>query len=285
MCQTAQACRRPTAGAVMPVTFTGRFTQAFLHNPTNGSHTDGSGFYLAVRNGGKARSWSFRHRGKRRTIGSAFRIGLKEAQAQVRRFRDQIDSGEDPFAAPPEEERGETFREAVAAHYKHKCQSEWGKVAQALGRSIINSYIDNAQCADKPLKDIGVKELKDIFKPTWTTKPVIAKRTVLTLKEMFDIAISDDSPRHPGPNPAMISKNSRLRRKLGKQPKTGQRLGLAPELVPKLMAYLRRPLFAHGPDECTTAEAAEAIGCDTEAILRAIKLGQAAGRAQASGPG
>jgi integrase len=239
--------------------------------------TDGSGLYLAVRNGSKARSWSFRHRGKRRTIGSAFRISLKNAQAQVHQFRDQIDNDEDPFAVSSEEEKGETFREAVAAHYEHKCQSEWGKTAQSLGRSMIKTYIENAPCADKLLKDIGVKELKDMFKPTWTTKPVIARRTVLMLKEMFDIAITDDPPRHPGPNPALITKTSRLRRQLGKQPIGGHRLGLAVESVPKLMAHLRTPLFAHGPDECTTAEAAEAIGCDTEAILRAIKLGRLPG--------
>ena len=177
------------------------------------------------------------------------------------------------------------MREALAAHYKYKCQSEWGEYAQGLGRSMIRS-IENAPCIDQPLKDIGVKHLAHIFKrptspndnrPVWIGKPVISKRTVLMLKEMFDIAINDDPPRHPGPNPALITKNSPLRKKLGKQPKTGHRLGLQPESVPKLIAHLRTPLWAHGPDECTTAEAAEAIGCDTEAILRAIKLGRLPG--------
>jgi hypothetical protein len=257
------------------VSFTGRFTQSFLDNPTVGTHTDGSGLYLAVRNGGKARSWSFRHRGRRRTIGSAARISLKEARTQVRQFRDGLDRGEDPFAASPQE-KGETFRDAVGAFYAHKCQSrEWGKDAQALGRSMFNSYINDTPCADKPLKEIGVDELYRIFKPTWTKKPVIARRTLYTLKEMFDIAISDE--RYQGKNPALITKNSPLGRKLGKQPKTGHRLGLKPELMPKLIAHLRTPLFAHRPDECTTAEASEAIGCDTEAILRAIKLGKLPG--------
>jgi Arm DNA-binding domain len=221
-----------------PVNFTGRFTQSFLDNPAVGTHTDGSGLYLAVRKGGKARSWSFRRRGKRRTIGSAFRISLKEAEAQVRRFRDQIDNNEDPFAKAPEEEKGETFSSAAAAFYAHKCQSEWGKDAQALGRSMIRAYVDNRLFADKdkplkdtavdnrlfadkPLKDIGVKELSRIFKPTWNSKPVIAKRAVLMLKEMFDIAIADE--RYQGKNPALITKNAPLRKLLGKQPIGGHR--------------------------------------------------------------
>jgi hypothetical protein len=279
----------------MPLTFTGRFTQAFLDNPAGGTHTDGSGLYLAVRNGGKARSWSFRHRGKRRTIGSAFRISLKDAQALIRQFRDQLDAGDDPFAAPPEEEERETFREAVFAHYPHKCQSEWRSAdAQALGRSMIRQYVDSsfmadpktkisgwaAPCADKPLCDIVVKDMAHIFKrPTspddsrsvWVGKPVISKRACLMLSEMFDIAIPDG--RHPGPNPALVTKNSPLRKILGKQPNTGHRVGQQPESVPELMAQLRTPLFAHGPDESTTAEAAEAIGCDPIAILSARKDG------------
>jgi Arm DNA-binding domain len=64
----------------------GGFTKTFLDNPADGTHTDGTGLYLAVRNGGKARSWSFRYRGKRKTIGSAFRISLEQAQEQLQQF-------------------------------------------------------------------------------------------------------------------------------------------------------------------------------------------------------
>jgi integrase len=258
----------------MPVKFNHRFTQVFVEDPEEGTHTDGSGLYLDVRNRGKARSWRFRNRGKLRTIGSVSRVSLREAQALVRQFQDQIERGEDPFAAPPTkpEKPAETFLDAAHAFHAHKSKSEWGAGAQALGRTMIRAYVDSAPCANWPLQDIGVQELAQIFKPTWNEKPVLAKRAVLMLKEMFDIAIADE--RYQGANPALITKHARLRRILGKQPNGGHRLGLPPESVPKLMAHLRTPLFAHGPDEVTTAEAAEAIGCDAEAILRAIKLGR-----------
>src|SRR5262245_30677210 len=115
----ANSIQLPIAGAVMmPVTFTGRFTQTFLDNPEVGTHTAGSGLYLAVRNAGKARSWSFRHRGHRLTIGSASRVSLANAQAQVRRYRDRLAQGEDLFARNVDEEKKtETLREAVEAHY------------------------------------------------------------------------------------------------------------------------------------------------------------------------
>ena len=50
-----------------------------------------------------------------------------------------------------------------------------------------------------------------------------------------------------------------LRRKLGGQDPRGNRLGMLPQDVPTLVKYLETPPFAHGPDELTTAEAAEAF--------------------------
>jgi integrase len=259
-----------------------RFTQAFLNHPEDGTYTDGSGLYLAVRNGGKARSWSFRHRGHRLTIGPTSRVSLAEAQAKVRQYRDRLATGEDLFARKPEQERTETLREAVAAHYEHKCQGEWGKEAQELGRSMINNYINPSTYADLPLAEIDHRILARMFKPSWTSKPVISRRAIYMLREMFEIAIADG--RYSGPNPALITKHSPLRRILGKQPGGGHRLGVPPESIPKLVAHLYEPLYAHGPDECTTAEAAEAIGCDPQAIHHAWRRGKLKNRRKLETP-
>jgi integrase len=271
----------------MTAKFTGRFTQAFLDNPADGTNTDGTGLYLAVRNGGRARSWSFRHRGKRRTIGSALRISLKEAQAQVRQFRDQLDRDEDPFATPDaeqEEKKKITFRAEVEDFYRHQCDTgAWNTHAAELGRSMIRNYINTAQCANWPLTKIGFKELARIFeqptsaddpRPLWQGKPVIAYRTAQMLKNMFDRAIADDPSRYHGRNPALTHKDSPLRKRLGKQPQGGHRIGPPPHAIPRLIADLRTPLYNLKPDECFTAEAAEAIGCATEAILIARQRGK-----------
>ena len=78
----------------------------------------------------------------------------------------------------------------------------------------------------------------------------------------------------PTSHPRLGTKRGRLRKMLGKQRLGGHELGLPPKSIPKLVAHLYKPLYAHGPDECTTAEAAEAIGCDKEAILIAHREGK-----------
>src|SRR5262245_49010493 len=123
----------------MAIQFTGRFTKTFLANPADGVHTDGTGLYLAVRNGGKARSWSFRQGGNRKTIGSAFRISLEQAQEAVQRFKTKLKAGEDPMAPTPA--GAWTFADEADLFYAHKCKEEWGDVSQAAARGWIKKYI------------------------------------------------------------------------------------------------------------------------------------------------
>jgi Arm DNA-binding domain len=260
----------------MAVQFTGRFTKTFLDNPADGTHTDGTGLYLAVRNGGKARSWSFRHRGKRKTIGSALRIPLEQAQERLQQFKAKLKAGEDPMATIS---NAWTFADEADLFYAHKCKEDWGNDAQKLGKSMINKYIKSTAFGKVPLVDIGVGEMCNILKATWSGKnatPVMAKRSAYMIQEMIGLAQNADPPRYPldKKNPVDLTKRGRLRKLLGKQPWGGHRLGLQPELVPKLVAHLREPLYAHGPNECTTAEAAEAIGCIPQAIFHAWRRGK-----------
>ena len=104
--------------------------------------------------------------------------------------------------------------------------------------------------------------------------------------QMIDLAQNADPPRYPTDkkNPVDLTKNGQLRKNLGKQPFGGHRLALRPESIPKLVAHLREPLYAHGPDECTTAEAAEAISCDPEAIFHAWRRGKLKNRRKLEAP-
>jgi integrase len=271
----------------MAVQFTGRFTKTFLDNPADGTHTDRTGLYLAVRNGGKARSWSFRHRGRRKTIGSARRISLEQAQERLQQFKDKLKAGQDPMA--PIGANAWTFADEADRFYAHKCNEEWDDDAQKLGKTMIKKYITNTAYAKAPLADIDVGELYNILKPTWSGKnatPVLAKRAAYMIGEMIGLAQIADPPRYPPDkkNPVDLTKRGRLRKQLGKQPFGGHRLGLRPQLVPQLVAHLREPPFAHGPDECTTAEAAEAIGCDTRTIFFAWRRGKLKNRRKLEAP-
>ncbi len=259
----------------MAVKFTGKFTKIFLDNPADGTHTDGTGLYLAVRNGGKARSWSFRYRGKRKTIGSAFRISLEKAQDELQQFKAELKAGKDPMA-PTSNANVWTFAEEADLFKADKSKEEWGDDAQKLGQSMINTYIKNTTYAKVPLPDIDVGAMYDILKLTWNTTPVFAKRAALMIGQMISLAQIGDPPRYPADkkNPVDLTKLGLLRKKLGKQRLGGHRLGLPPESIPKLVAHLYEPLCAHGPDECTTAEAAEAIGCDPQAIMHAWRRGK-----------
>jgi integrase len=252
----------------MAVQFTGRFTKTFLDHPADGTHTDGTGLYLAVSKGGKGRSWSWRHRGKRKTIGSAFRIPLEQAQERVQQFKAKLKAGEDPMAPLPNGAKVWTFADEADLFKAHKCEAEWRDDAQKLGTSMIKNYIKKTAYAKAPFGDIDVGEMVAILKPTWNTTPVIARRAGLMIGQMISLAQIADPPRYPADkkNPVDLTKHGRLRRLLGTQRLGGHRLGLSPESIPKLVAHLYQPVYAHGPDECTTAEAAEAIGCDPQAI-------------------
>jgi integrase len=257
--------------------FSGRFTKTFLDSPAEGTHTDGTGLYLAVANGGKARSWSFRSRGKRKTIGSAFRVTLEQAQERVQQLKAKLKAGTDPMA--PIGADVWTFAHESDLFYAHKCKEEWGKDGQALGRTMIKKYIKDTPFAKVRFADIGVGEMVAILRSTWSGKnatPVIARRAAYMIGQMIDIAQNADPPRYPDDkkNPVDLTKHGQLRKQLGKQPWGGHRLGLPPESVPKLVAHLKTPPLVHGPDECTTAEAAEAIGCDPQAILHAWRRGK-----------
>ena len=181
--------------------FTGRFTKTFLDRPADGAHTDRTGLYLTVRNGGKARSWGIRYHGKRKTIGSAFHIPLEQAQDQLQQFKAKLKAGQDPMA--PIGANAWTFADEADLFYEHKCQEEWHDDAQKLGKTMIKKYIKGTAYAKIPLADIDVGELKNILKPTWSGK---TRRRSLLGAPAYDRR--DDRPS-PNCRPAALSRRQK----------------------------------------------------------------------------
>jgi integrase len=269
-----------------------RFSQSFVIKAKDGTYTDGSGLWLDVRNGGKAKSWIFRFSNRRISPpgGSAHKISVEHAQAFARQCRDQLARGEDPFSARVQAKQAEseakiTFKYCVAEFYKHKCGCDWGVQAQKLGRTMMSNYLDPVPFADLPVRDITTAHIETILKPIWLAKPVIAKRTAHFLSGMFrwlKAKRGDKGERwYVGENPAVVTRDSELRLVLGRQPRNGHREALPVEDVPKLVAFLRTPRYPrslrHGPDVCTVREAMEATGAGREAINRAIRNGKLPG--------
>jgi integrase len=262
----------------------GKFTQRFVNSAKDGTYTDGSGLYLIVRKSGRARSWSFRHRGKRISPpgGSAHNISVEQAQAFVRQCRDQLANGNDPFSRQANQAsvRKLTFKECFTEFCAHKGKRDWGRQAKQLGRTIANNYVNASAHADLPVQDItDIPHMLSILEPTWNTKPVIAKRAGFTICAMFRWAKS--TRRFLGENPAVITKDSALGLALGRQQRPGHRVPLNVDDVPKLIAFLRSPRYSrflrHSSDVCTVSEAMEAIGTGREPILRAIRQGKIRG--------
>jgi integrase len=260
----------------MAVKFTGKFTKEFLANPANGTFTDRSGLYLFVSNNGKACSWSYRRGGKRKTIGPTRKITLEQAQARVQQFKAKFKAGEDPMA-PVVKGAAWTYQMEADLFQAHKAQEEWGeRTANGVGKSYFKKYVTDTPYKNEPLANMGVDEFIAIFKPTWNTTPEFARRAAYSIQEMITLAQIADPPRYPPDkkNPIGLTKHDLLRRRLGKQ-RTGRgRLGLEPEKVAKLVAFLWQSPMAHGPDECTTSEAAEAIGCSDRTISLAGRKGK-----------
>jgi integrase len=244
-----------------------KFTKAFLANPADGTYTNGTGLYLAVN--GNARSWSYRRGGKRKTIGSARKITLEQAQARVQQFKAKLKAGDDPMA-PVVKAAVWTYRMEADLYQAHKTQEEWGeRTANGVGKSYFKKYVTDSPYKNEPLANMGVNEFEIIFKTTWNTTPEFARRAAYSIKEMIALAQIADPPRYPPDkkNPIDLTKHGLLCRRLGKQRSGRGRLGLEPEKVAKLVAFLWQPPMAHGPDECTTSEAAEVIGCSPATVL------------------
>ena len=263
-----------------------RFTKTFLDNPADGVFTDRSGLYLIVRNNSKARSWDFRRRGKHKTIGSALYITLEQAQERVQELKAKLKAGEDPMA-PAVKGAVWTYQDEANLFLAHKCKQEWNSDdAQRLGTYKIKRYVTNTPYAKEPFVNLGLREFIAIFRHDWTAAPVLALRGAYMVASMIKRAQRAHPPRYPTDkkNPIDLTKDGDFRIELGKQKLTGHRLGLEPEKLAKLVAFLWQPPMAHDPDECTTSEAAEAIGCSPQSIFTAWRAGKLKTRRKLAAP-
>jgi integrase len=139
-----------------------------------GTHGDGAGLFLSVRDGGRLRSWMFRYsiagRIREMGLGKAGRGGVDLKAARVKRdeLRALIDQGLDPLAErktrQAEQSAKKTFGEVAAIAIENRRRG-W------KGTSSLDAWtrtMDDAKALDdRPVDEITVDEIKRVIAPLW----------------------------------------------------------------------------------------------------------------------
>jgi integrase len=141
-----------------------------------GSHSDGGGLYLGVRDGGRLRSWIFRYtvagRVREMGLGAAAAVPLKVARAKRDELRAVIDSGLDPLAErrrrQAEQAAKRTFAEVVALTLAKKTNGwKGGERSTSYGAWVRTLEIEAKPLHPRPVDEIGVDEVKRIVAAKW----------------------------------------------------------------------------------------------------------------------
>ena len=144
-----------------------------------------------MRNGGKARSWSIRERGRRITIGPYAKFDLKAAQSKLREVRERQAKRQDPFAAAANKNKEatadtgvETFALATRTFVNKKLEDGVWRQSTYDQRSAVDlkKYVYSTPYANKPLKEMTARDILTIFKPTWKTTSTTAFRCASMLQ-------------------------------------------------------------------------------------------------------
>jgi integrase len=142
----------------------------------DGSHTDGGGLKLWVRDRGRLRSWVLRYTVNGKTtemgLGAAAAVPLKAARAKRDELRALIDEGLDPLAERrkrrAEQEAKKTFAE-VAKLALAKKVGGWNGGASSTSHAAWVRTIDIEAKAlhHRPVDEIEVEEVKRIVASKW----------------------------------------------------------------------------------------------------------------------
>jgi integrase len=144
----------------------------------DGSHSDGGGLKLWVRENGRLRSWVFRytspvtHKVREMGLGAAAAVPLKAARAKRDELRALIDSGLDPLAErqrrQAEQEAKKTFAE-VAMLALAKKVSGWKGGERSTSHAAWVRTIDSEARSlhHRPVDEIAVDEVKRVVAAKW----------------------------------------------------------------------------------------------------------------------
>lgn len=176
----------------------------------DGNHRIDRGLYLAIRKGGKSRSWLFRYSRNGRAhwlgLGPARLFGLTEAKRKAVAAEKLLHDGIDPLGARAARREAEKARAAmptfaacaeafIAAH-----QDGWSNAKHAYQvRQSLESYAYPI-IGQRPVDAIDANHLVEVLEPIWATKTETATRVRSRIESVLDWAAS--AGHRSGENPA-----------------------------------------------------------------------------------
>ncbi len=159
----------------------------------DGSHSDGNGLYLRVRNGGRTRFWVFRWskggRVRELGLGGADVVSLKDARQIVLDLRKAVRDGIDPATVlhPEEEKAIPTFR-ALAGDTIEALRPAWRNAKHAQQWENTLAEYAGPVLGDKLPGDITVEDVLRVLGPMWTTRTETATRLRQRIEAVLDRA-------------------------------------------------------------------------------------------------
>ncbi len=181
-----------------------------------GIHGDGGGLYLRVKPSG-ARSWVLRVQfdGRRQDIGLGgypADLSLGEAREKAAHLRKLARQGKSAKAERDREKvRVLSFKEAAKAARDEYSKSWTDKNAAAFEASLdlhVNPKIGN-----RPVQEIGSKDVIQVLSPLWTEKPALARKLRVRILQVLRYSKAMGMRADPVPDAGEISFG------LAKQPK------------------------------------------------------------------
>ncbi|MGW1423844.1 tyrosine-type recombinase/integrase [Bradyrhizobium manausense] len=212
-----------------------------------GSHADGGGLYLIVRETGE-RAWAFRFTAPdgKRAIMEFARVGDKEGELTLTEARDQARSyrlslkkdGIDPRHKKQLALNGDkTFKEFADEQYPTWCEGLSSEEEKQWARSIA----DVPTLHKRKLHEITTEHVLAALKPIWSAKPITAMRTRQRIERLLDAAKA--LKLRVGENPAMWRGNLKhllpSPRKLNRKKSKGGHASVPYDRTPALMVELR----------------------------------------------
>ena len=193
----------------------GKLTVKQVKHAKPGTHVDGLGLLLRVRNSG-SRSWILRVQvdGRRRDIGlgSDADLTLSEAREKAAHLRKLARQGLDPVVERDKHRRKvPTFAEAIEAAHAELSKGWEPKTGGAFRSSLVQHAAP--VIGRRKVDAIAAADVIEVLEPIWTAKPDQAKKVRRRVIQVLAFAKARGWRRDPVPEAAEI------RRGLAKQKK------------------------------------------------------------------
>ncbi|MFZ0123485.1 MAG: Arm DNA-binding domain-containing protein, partial [Xanthobacteraceae bacterium] len=180
----------------------GKLTDVRVRAAAAGTHGDGGGLYLAVKQGsaGLTRSWLFRYsvggRGHWTGLGAYPDINLQRARQKAQECRQQLYDGIDPLQHKRDHrtalrqqrtKQAPTFGECAAAYV---ASHEAGWRGKRTSQHWIGTLRDHAHpvLGRLSVDEITTEQVRAVLKPIWVSKPETATQVRGRIEQVMDYA-------------------------------------------------------------------------------------------------